>query len=164
MSLRPAWFCCTRFYTRFFDRCGLLDAGQNFKNERCREKAIHLLHFLATGHEHPEEPQTGVYKILCGLDVRAPVAKKVDLDPDDRDEALRLLTSAIEHWSRLKSTSPDGLRTSFLQRQGKLTHTRDGWRLTVEQHSIDILLGTLPWNLSVIRLPWLRQPVWVDWA
>lgn len=152
------------FFPRFFNRCGLLTADQRFLDRRCREKAVHLLHFLATGREHPEEPQTGVYKILCGFDIMAPVPKKVGLEPDDRDEAVRLLTSALEHWRRLKSTSPDSLRTSFLQRQGKLTHTQDGWRLTVEQHSIDILLGTLPWNLSEIRLPWLRQPVWVDWA
>jgi hypothetical protein len=152
------------FFTRFFEQCGLLTADQRFLDRHCQEKAVHLLHFLVTGRGHPEEHHTTVYKILCGLDIHDPVAKNLDLDEQDRKEAQNLLQSAIEHWSRLKNTSPDGLRTSFLQRQGKLTHTRDGWRLTVEQQSIDILLGTLPWNLSVIRLSWLRQPVWVDWA
>ncbi len=153
------------FFIRFFDRRGLLDSGQDFKDAPCREKAVHLLHFLATGHERPEEPQTGIYKILCGLDIMGPVPKNLSLEPEDRDEAVHLLESAIEHWGRLKNTSPDGLRTSFLQRQGKLVRTtEDGWHLTVEQQSIDILLGTLPWNLSVIRFPWLTQPVQVDWA
>jgi hypothetical protein len=152
------------FFTRFFEQCGLLTAEQRFFDRHCQEKAVHLLHFLAIGREHPEEPHTTVYKVLCGFDIHDPVAKNVDLTGEDRDEARRLFESVIEHWRRLKNTSPDGLRTSFLQRQGKLRHTRDGWRLTVEQQSIDILLGTLPWNLSVVRLPWLRQPVWVDWA
>lgn len=152
------------FFIRFFDRRGLLTADHLFKSRDCREKAIHLLHFLATGQEHPEEQHTTVYKVMCGLDIHEPVAKNVDLADEDRDEAMRLLESAIEHWNRLKKTSPDGLRTSFLQRHGKLTQTCDGWRLTVEQQSIDILLRTLPWILSVIRLPWLKQPVQVDWA
>lgn len=152
------------FLPRFLERRGLLDAGRYFKNARCREKAIHLLHFLATGREHPEEPQTGIYKILCGLDIAVPVPKILELDPEDRNETSRLLESVIEHWSRLKNTSPEGLRTAFLQRQGKLTRTNDGWHLTVEQQSIDILLGTLPWILSTIRLPWLQEPLRVDWA
>ncbi len=152
------------FLPRLFSQCGLLDGEQNFTDFSCRERAIHLLHFLATGQEHPQEPQTGIYKILCGLDIGVPVAKHLDLQQADRDEALELLKAVIEHWSRLKNTSPDGLRSAFLQRQGKLTWSEEGWQLVVEPQSIDILLETLPWNLSVIRFPWLKQPLRVDWA
>jgi hypothetical protein len=152
------------FIIRFFDRRGLLTAAHIFKNRGCREKAVHLLNFLATGRAYPEEQHTTVYKVLCGLDIHEPVLKNVDVADEDRQEAHSLLESAIKHWSRLKNTSPDGLRTAFLQRQGKLTRTQGGWHLTVEQRSIDILLGTLPWSLSVIQYPWLNQPVRVDWA
>ena len=52
----------------------------------------------------------------------------------------------------------------LIQRPGKLRRSGTGWHLTVEQQSIDILLGTLPWGLSEIRLPWLEYPLRVDWA
>lgn len=56
-----------------------------------------------------------------------------------------LLQTVIDYWEVLKSTSPDGLREGFLQRQGKLTRSGDrNWKLQVEQQAIDILLGSLP--------------------
>jgi hypothetical protein len=152
------------FFTRFFDQCGLLTDGSLFKNRDCREKGVHLLHFLAAGRMHPEEPHTILLKVLCGLEIHEPVARFAALGDAERNEAAGLLEAALRHWKRLKRTSPDGLRAAFLQREGKLTRTRQGWHLTVEQQSIDILLGTLPWTLSMIRLPWLAQPVQVDWA
>ena len=72
-------------------------------------------------------------------------------------EANELLLSIIEHWSILKNTSVEGLRQSFLQRDGKLTFFNNEWRLQVEQKSYDMLLQHLPWNRGLIRLPWMKH-------
>jgi hypothetical protein len=29
---------------------------------------------------------------------------------------------------------------------------------------VDVLLDSLPWSVSVVRLPWMAAPLWVDWA
>ena len=86
------------------------------------------------------------------------------LSAEQKAEAQDLLASVIEHWSALKNTSPSGLREAFLQRDGRLADRPDGWKLTVEQRPVDVLLSSLPWGLSIVRLPWMAAPLWVDWA
>ena len=34
----------------------------------------------------------------------------------------------------------------------------------LRERGVDVLLGALPWALSVVHLPWLAQPIWVDWV
>ena len=71
----------------------------------------------------------------------------------------------ILYWTVLMSTSPDGLREGFLQREGKLTLSDHGnWKLRVEQKSIDILLGYLPWGISMVKLPWMENLLVVEWT
>ena len=81
-----------------------------------------------------------------------------------KTEANALLAAAIEHWAKLGSTSPTGLRESFLSRDGKIARADSGYVLTVEQRAVDVLLDTLPWTLSIVRLPWMAGPLMVDWA
>ena len=70
----------------------------------------------------------------------------------------------IQHWTALRSTSPDALRGTFLARPGKLSRRPDGdWLLQVEPLSYDILLDQLPWGISMIQLPWMPQMLRVEW-
>ena len=71
----------------------------------------------------------------------------------------------IAHWRVLGRTSLDGLREGFIARSGKLAVRQDGWLVAVEKKAQDILLGKLPWGISVIQLPWLQKKrIHVDWA
>jgi hypothetical protein len=63
----------------------------------------------------------------------------------------------------LKGTSIDGLRETFLQRNGKLFTKNDNLALQIEQSSIDMLLDHLPWNLGIIKLPWMKDLLKVEW-
>jgi hypothetical protein len=90
--------------------------------------------------------------------------RELALSRRERNEADVLLQAVIDHWERLKNTTPDGLREAFLQRDGRLVAEERGWHLTVEQHGVDVLLGSLPWGLSIVRLRWMAAPLWVDWA
>ena len=51
-----------------------------------------------------------------------------------------------------------------MQREGKLTRKPFDWLLQVEQKTLDILLGRLPWGLSMIKLPWMPEMLRVEWA
>lgn len=126
-------------------------------------KAMTLLHFLAAGKDKPEEHELVIPKILCGYALEETVATDIELHEKDLQEAESLLRSAIEQWSVLQNTSPQGLREGFLQRNGKLFMKNDGSFLQVEQGAIDVLLDYVPWNLSIIKLPWVKNILKVEW-
>jgi contractile injection system tape measure protein len=151
------------FLPRLFSHLALIDARQ-FVTPAAQERAVHLLHFLATGAEHPEEHELPLHKLLCGVALTRPVARMLPLQQSEKDEAEHLLAAVIGHWAKLKATSPHGLRDAFLRRDGKLQRTPDAWVLTVEQRGIDILLDHLPWALSVVKLPWMARPLRVEWG
>jgi hypothetical protein len=85
------------------------------------------------------------------------------LSSEEKKEADDLLQSAIKHWSILKDTSPEGYRSAFLQRDGILKFEDDHWYLRVERKSYDMLLESLPFTISLIRLPWMKNKLLVEW-
>ena len=81
----------------------------------------------------------------------------------EKEECENLLQVVLEHWGALGSTTPDGLRQGFLQREGKLEKKSNGWYLQVEQKTMDMLLSKLPWNLSMIQFSWMKEVLRVEW-
>ncbi len=129
------------------------------------DKAICLTHFLATGIEKMNEFELPLSKILCGMELNQVAdASAFQLHADLRNEAGALLTSVIEYWGILKNTSVNGLRESFLVRNGKLSYDGRDWLLQVEQRSYDMLLEHLPWSYSIIKLPWMDALLKTEWA
>ena len=82
---------------------------------------------------------------------------------EEAEVAAGLLTSVTQHWPQLQNTSIDGLREGFLCRPGTLVPRDDGWLLTVETRAFDMLLDSLPWRLSPIRLGWMSGVLHVRW-
>jgi hypothetical protein len=104
-------------------------------------------------------------KLLCGMTWEEALDTDAAPEPHHLRAGAELLEAVVRHWKALGRTSIDGLREGFVLRDGRLTPRRDGWALTVERRAQDILLGKLPWGISVVRLPWLRPVlVHVDWA
>ncbi|HYR09969.1 MAG TPA: contractile injection system tape measure protein [Longimicrobium sp.] len=133
--------------------------------EHALPRAAALLHYLATGSEDVQEWELGLVKVLLGLAPDAPllVAEGL-LRPEDREECEGVLLSAITHWSVLKNSSPAVLRETFLRRGGLLHRGGEGWLLRVEPAPFDVLLGQLPWGLSLVKLPWMPHPVYTEWT
>ena len=127
------------------------------------EKAVCLVHYLATGQESAAEFELGLIKILCGLKIDTPAHARIDITDLDRHESNELLLSVIEYWTVLKNTSVQGLRESFLQRNGKLTFNNNEWLLQVEQKPYDMLLESLPWNISLIKMSWMPYILRTEW-
>ncbi|SEW51377.1 hypothetical protein SAMN04488122_4220 [Chitinophaga arvensicola] len=137
--------------------------GKQFINAAARQKAILLLHYMATGQTEAEEFEIVLPKLLCGWPLKQPLDTRLTPDPAAMEEADGLLENAIQHWKILKNTSVDGLREGFLQRSGKLTMGEDKHQLQMESGVIDMLLDHLPWNISIIKLNWMKIPLHVQW-
>lgn len=148
----------------FFSELQLVAAGA-FHSIEHQHRAIHLLHFLATGLENPEEPVLVLPKILCGLELEEPVPLELELSDFEKSEALDLLKAVVQNWPALKNTSPEGLQEGFLRRSGHLlwSDTHVAWILRPERLGLDMLLERLPWSISVIKMPWMQGMVQVEW-
>jgi hypothetical protein len=128
------------------------------------ERALCLLHHLATGETVAPEYRLTMAKVLCDVPLDRPVAADVGLTAVEVSEASALLEAAIAHWRALGAASPDALRGEFLLREGTLTIDDDGdWLLRVENRTVDILLDQLPWGTSLIKLPWMSRLLKVEW-
>jgi hypothetical protein len=118
---------------------------------------------LATGRDEVYEFELGFIKVLLGLNPNQPLAvSKGLLSKSQREETESLLHSVIEHWSSLKNTSIEGLRSSFIQRNGLLISNEDGWKIHLESAAFDVLLKTIPWSYSIVKLPWMNKPIYTE--
>ncbi|SIO17050.1 contractile injection system tape measure protein [Chitinophaga niabensis] len=126
-------------------------------------RAAHLLAFMVSGEEQTPEYKLVFPKLLCGLPLDTPLEKDVYLTTAEKEQAKELLEVVIKYWDALGSTSADGLRSTFLQREGKLIFQEDQWLLIVTPQTVDILLNRLPWGLGFVKLPWMEQLLKVQW-
>ena len=151
------------FFVRLFVNCGILPENEKIISVWNLSKAAALLHFLATGRDEVYEFELGFIKVLLGLHPDQPLAvSKGLLSNSQKEEAESLLLSAIEHWSSLKNTSKEGLRSSFIQRNGLLISAEDGWKVHLESTAYDVLLKTVPWSYSIVKLPWMNKPIYSE--
>jgi hypothetical protein len=151
------------FFVRLFVYCGILPENGKVISAWNLSKAAALLHFLATGRDEVYEYELGFIKVLLGLNPDQPLAvSKGLLSARQKEETESLLLSVIEHWSSLKNTSKEGLRSSFIQRSGLLFPTEDGWKVHLESAAYDVLLKTIPWSYSIVKLPWMNKPIYTE--
>lgn len=148
------------FLPVLFNKLGLLNGTELTDKSR----AVYLVQYMASGRERVAEFELGLAKMLCGLDSDTPVDTHWQLTPEEKTEIDDLLLSAIEYWSILKDTSPDGLQHTFLQRSGKLQFLNNEWKLQVEPKPWDVLLQHLPWSISMIKLPWMPCMLKTEWG
>ncbi len=151
------------YLLRFWQYQGYIE-NQQFKSHACRVSAVHTLHYLATQQIHPPESQLVLQKVICGLPIHQPVDRFLDLEPAVLEEADHLLQAVVRNWGALGQVSNTSLQEGFLQREGKLVRHESRWNITIERKTIDILLDQLPWNLSIVHLPWMEDVLWVNWV
>jgi len=150
------------FFGRLFEACALRRDDQ-WTHKRARYEAVHLLRYLCTGERNCAEHALILEKICCGVAIAEPIPRNLDLRPEVVAEADALLAAVIEHWKALRNTSVDGLRITFLTRDGVLTRSDDGWQLRVERKTLDVLLDRIPWGYSTVALPWRDDLLHVEW-
>jgi Contractile injection system tape measure protein len=146
----------------FFNELKLLEEG-NFINKSNQVNAVFLLHYLCTEREEAPEYILPLNKILCGLSMDETLPSSVLLDEDEKKECDELLNEMIINWQKIGNLSIDGLRESFLNREGILIYENTGWKLKVEKEGYDLLLESLPWSFSHIKLSWMQDLIITEW-
>ena len=92
----------------------------SFLDELARSRAIYLLQYLATGRWDAPEHALTLNKLLCGMPLSDSPLFVSPPGDDELDLARELLAVVTQRWGKLKNTSIDGLRETFLQREGRL--------------------------------------------
>jgi hypothetical protein len=151
------------FFTELYEQLGLTTEN-HWMNSRSQHKAAVIMQFIVTGHEELPEYDLPLNKILCGLDIEDVIIPTNELSYETKTECEDLLHQTIKHWSVLKNTGIEGLRETFIQRNGKLSKVDKGWLLQVEQKSMDILMSHLPWGIGLIKTPWMQEMLYVEWT
>lgn len=150
------------FLTGLFSNLQLTENGK-FVAESDQSLAARMLQFLVFGENEHSENFYPLNKILCGMGVSQILDVEIDISREFKIEGEELLQAVIGHWSVLKNTSIDGLRETFLQRNGKISRVEKGWKLQVERKTVDVLMAKLPWGMGIIKLPWMNEMIFVEW-
>ncbi len=151
------------YLSRLFENLKYTKENQ-FISRRQQERAVLLLGYIATGQPSCGEHELVFSKFLCNWPFQMPVIHPFELTNKERKEVKSMLQGLIAHWNILKNTSIEGLRETFFWREGKLEQKEEHWKLIIEQRGTDILLNHLPYGISMIKLPWHKKMLRVDWA
>ena len=152
------------FFQYLFDELGFTNKNE-FVSSHNQYQAALALHYLVTGKETAFEPDLIFNKILCNIPIQEPIENQFLINEKFQEECDNLLNATIQHWAALKSTSIDGLRNTFLQREGKISQKENGdWLLQVQSSGVDVLLSKLPWGIGIVKLPWMDENLFVEWV
>ena len=150
-----------------FERLGVLtrdEAGTpRIDGLEAASRAVHLLQYLVDGRLDRAEPELVLNKLLCGQTTAQPVLRAIEPVQADLDICDDLLRAVIANWPVLRNTSPDGLRETFLQREGRLRHRDGNWTLQVQRKTLDVLTDQIPWSFAVVYHHWMSGPIHVTW-
>ncbi|MGB3465511.1 MAG: contractile injection system tape measure protein [Cyclobacteriaceae bacterium] len=152
----------TPFLPTLFKEMQWIDQGR-FISDIHQFRAATFLQYLVVGEKTSSENDLLLNKLLVGLRPEMPLPTDMLLTEEEKEEAIHLLQVVIDNWKVLKGTSPEGLRTTFLQREGHLRKDFGGWKMQVHRITMDVLLDRLPWSYSIIKLPWLTEMIYVEW-
>jgi hypothetical protein len=149
---------------RVLTACGVVHENHRQIAPALLPRACALLHAMAAGDADVTEHQLPLIKVLLGHRPDEPLADALPgVTAADHEEIMALLVAVRDHWTILRGTGVAGLREGFLQRRGLLTRTDRVWLVRMESQSFDVLLGRLPWSIAAIRLPWMAEPLMVEW-
>ncbi len=148
------------FLKHFFSGIGLLNEENKLTD---KVLAAHALHYVATGREQDFEQAMSFEKYLVGIDPFESIPREIALSDAIKNEAENLLNAVRANWKPLQSSSITALRETFIQRPGKLINESPNPRLVVERKTVDVLMNQLSWTISIVRLPWLDELIFVEW-
>lgn len=152
------------FLSGLFRALNMTNENNEWLQPSFHARAVLITQYLVTGTEETDEHLLVLNKLLCGYPSETPVERLLTLTDEEKRETESLLQTVIKYWEALKNTSIEGLRNTFLLRDGKLTINENGWLLQIEQKAWDVLLDTLPWGTSMIKTPWMNELLRVQWG
>ena len=150
------------FFFRLFDKCGFI-IDKEFKDEESLQKGILLTQYLVTGSTEFNENELILNKILCGAPQFMNVDVTLEVDDVYLDLCESLLKGVLKNWEKLSNSSVETLRETFLIREGILRPVELDYKLNVIKGTFDMLIETIPWNISIIQTTFMKNKISVDW-
>ena len=151
------------FLINFFRRVHLLNEQNQFSNLYQRVHAVHLLRCLTGKQERHQSHLMTLEKIMCGLSPKFPISDKYKVSDEEKQEMHDMFESLKQYWKTVSNTSTEGIQKTFIHRTGLITYEKPYWVLRVENSALDILLDNIPWELSMLMLPWSEHSIWIEW-
>ncbi|SFB53454.1 contractile injection system tape measure protein [Algoriphagus aquimarinus] len=137
--------------------------GNRFESDEKQQKAALLIQFIAFGDVHFPEYEMVLNKILTGIPLENHLDRTILLEEKEKEMALTLFHGIRNNWDKMKSASVQAIRETFLQRAGYLTFEPTWLKLEVEKKGVDVLLDSIPWGLSMVKLPWMTRSLEIIW-
>ncbi|WP_281233226.1 contractile injection system tape measure protein [Flavobacterium gelatinilyticum] len=148
------------FLKEMLKKCKVMNENNTLSD---KELAAHILHYAATQKESDYEYTMLFEKFLCGIPLQETIRRDIQVNEYQKLQVEEMLKSAVQHWKALKNTSTGVLRTEFLQREGKFDWSETNPKLSIERKTQDLLLEKIPWNISVVKIPWIEKLIYTQW-
>jgi hypothetical protein len=151
------------YINMYFKRLGIVKEDQ-FISPQAQRESVHYLQYLVTGAQETEEQYLTLNKVLSNLAVNEAIESGITMNSEQKTLADGLLQAVIDQWPSSGASSLDGLRGNWLVREGLLRETAEHWELTIEKRPYDVLLERCPFSYHLIKLPWMKKALYVNWA
>jgi hypothetical protein len=150
------------FLPTFFTRLGMMESNR-FKDETSQNRAVYLLQYLAFGDVDFPGYELVLNKILVGMPLAIHLEPGIVLTDEEKNLCDSLLKGMLQNWEKLNTSSVEALQVTFLQRVGELVFEDTLLTLNVEKKGVDILLDSIPWNINMVKLPWIDEALQINW-
>ncbi|AOW20702.1 contractile injection system tape measure protein [Urechidicola croceus] len=150
------------FLPRFFELLELTE-NQIFVNEEAKNRGVYLLQCLVTNDFEYPEYYFPLNKLLVGMELEEPISPFIKMTETEKEVVSSLLDGLIANWEKVKNSSHAAIQETFLQREGVLRIDNDKVTLIVSKKGVDILMESIPWNISLVKLKWMKNPIYVEW-
>ncbi len=150
------------FLPTFFNRLEMLD-DDGWRTPEMAARAVHLVQYVASGETETPQYELPLAMVICGLPLGTILPKGITPTDAEQEQAEGLLRAALGHWPQMAGTSIEGLRATFLMRDGLLSEGETRWCLRVEPGPFDVLLDSLPWPYRTLMLSWMPKMLEVEW-
>ncbi|PRY90708.1 contractile injection system tape measure protein [Mongoliibacter ruber] len=151
---------CWPFLSALFSRLNISEKGSI--PEVSQSKAVYLLQYIVYGHTDYPEYELVLNKLLVGMKVSQHL-ERVELQQEEKDMAVSLINGMKSNWEKMKNASADAIRETFLQREGTLEFDSLANTLRIPKTGVDILLDSISWNISMVKLPWMEKSLEIKW-
>jgi len=150
------------FIATLFNKVGLTEKNK-FIDDQSQQRAVLLTQYLIFFSTDFNEGDLILNKLLCGLQASDFVDTTLELSDYEKETAGMLLGAVINNWEKLSKTSVSTLQETFLQRNGIIQKHEKDTKLFVESKAYDLLLKTIPWNISMIQTTFMKSRLLVEW-
>ncbi|HAA17361.1 MAG TPA: hypothetical protein DCP28_00780, partial [Cytophagales bacterium] len=153
------------YLSHFYKGLGIMTPEATWASLEAHNRAVYLLQAILQWDDAPmQEPDLLLNKILTGWPLEEPLHAPPTFTEEEREETRGLLQAVLNVWDKGKGTSPEGFAGTFLLREGRLEMTKnEEWELTVESRTLDLILNSIPWPRSLVKLSWMDTVIHVQW-